>query len=253
MELDKGSLPDPESFTAFISSRCRGYLLSDDEADTPQSGYRTYGHNCYSSGEALNSECNLVSAWPHMLAWLDMLYKDRDYAEQVMVMENDMDENMHQAMDGLAVQTDERVEEQQEGVKEEGPKVVINEKDEKEESTANMKQEVVRGDEIKPDPKEDAKEDVKEESEVEVKQEENGEDDIQAIPKEDEKEENTVEVKQEVSEDDIKLIPKEEDVKFEDAKEKIYESDEGYSGDVEEMEPSIMEEGESALTPRVRR
>ncbi|KAJ5137441.1 hypothetical protein N7526_003674 [Penicillium atrosanguineum] len=105
VEIDVGTLVDPTSFTAFMSSRCRAYIVSQDEADTPQMGYRHHGCNCYSSGETENSEGIMLSAWPHMLAWLDILYNDRTYAEEVVVMGADMDDNMQQAMERLAYKT----------------------------------------------------------------------------------------------------------------------------------------------------
>lgn len=96
-----GSLANPDSFTAFVSSRCIAYVLSPDELGKLQIGYRSHGCNCYSSGETLNSECILPRAWPHMLSWLDKVYRDRGYAEQVVVMGTDMDDEMRQAMEGL--------------------------------------------------------------------------------------------------------------------------------------------------------
>jgi hypothetical protein len=44
-----------------------------------------------------------------MLAWLDMLYKDPDYAEKVVFRGADMDEKLQQAMKGLACKTGEEV------------------------------------------------------------------------------------------------------------------------------------------------
>jgi hypothetical protein len=48
----------------------------------------------------------MAHAWPDMLAWLDMLYKDPDYAEQVMVRAEDMDEETRQALENMAVTDD---------------------------------------------------------------------------------------------------------------------------------------------------
>ncbi|KAJ5574192.1 uncharacterized protein N7459_008619 [Penicillium hispanicum] len=106
-DLDMGTLADPRSFTSFVSSRCRGYVLSEAPVGTHQSGYRTHGCNCYSSGEALNSECIIVRAWPDMLKWLDMLYKDPEYAEHVMIHADDMDEEMRKDLDDQVVSSDE--------------------------------------------------------------------------------------------------------------------------------------------------
>lgn len=85
------TLADPESFPAFVSSRCIAYVLSTDELGTFQSGYGNHGCNCYSAGEALNIECILPSAWWHMLSWLDKVHKDPEYAEQIMLMDADVE------------------------------------------------------------------------------------------------------------------------------------------------------------------
>jgi hypothetical protein len=100
------TLTDPQSFTAFLASRGRAYVVSSDELGKFQSGFRNHGCNCYASGEELNSECIMAHAWPDMLAWLDMLYKDPDYAEQVMVRAEDMDEETRQALENMAVTDD---------------------------------------------------------------------------------------------------------------------------------------------------
>jgi hypothetical protein len=90
------SLPNPESFATFVSSRCIAYVLSLDELGMLQAGYGSHGCNCYSAGESLNNECILPSAWPHMLAWLDKVYKDPEYVEQIMIPSTDVDdENSH--------------------------------------------------------------------------------------------------------------------------------------------------------------
>jgi len=104
VELDMGKLADPTSFTAFMSSRCRAYVVSHDAADKPQVGYHHHGCNCYSSGEAQHSEGILPNAWPRMLAWLDVLYKDRAYVEK-MVKGTDMNEELQQTMEELTLQT----------------------------------------------------------------------------------------------------------------------------------------------------
>ncbi|KAJ6131598.1 hypothetical protein N7523_001304 [Penicillium sp. IBT 18751x] len=116
-EIDVGKLADPNSFTAFMSSRCRAYVVSQDEADKPQVGYHHHGCNCYSSGETEDSEGILLSAWPLVLAWLDILYKDDSYAE-VVVMGTNMDEELQQAMGGLTCQTMDRAEPKIDSVRE---------------------------------------------------------------------------------------------------------------------------------------
>lgn len=100
------TLTDPQSFTAFLASRGRAYVVSSDEVGKFQSGYRKHGCNCYASGEKLNSECIMAHAWPDMLAWFDMIYKDPDYAEQVMIRAEDMDEESRQALENMAVTDD---------------------------------------------------------------------------------------------------------------------------------------------------
>lgn len=102
IDLDMAKLADPTSFTAFMSSRCRAYIVSQDEADMPQIGYCHHGCKCYSSGETQNPEGILSRAWPHMLAWLDILYRDRSYAEEIVVMGADMDEEVQRAKEGLS-------------------------------------------------------------------------------------------------------------------------------------------------------
>ncbi|KAJ5212135.1 uncharacterized protein N7498_003781 [Penicillium cinerascens] len=101
IDLNMAKLADSTSFPAFMSSRCRAYIVSQDEADKPQIGYRHHGCKCYSSGETQNSEGILPRAWPHMLAWLDILYRDRGYAE-VEVMGADVDEVLQRAKEGLS-------------------------------------------------------------------------------------------------------------------------------------------------------
>jgi hypothetical protein len=104
--LDVSTLTDPQSFTAFIASRSRAYVVSSDEIGKFQSGYRDHGCNCYASGEELNSECIMARAWPDILAWLDMLYKNPDYAEQVMITTEDVNEETRQALENMTVTDD---------------------------------------------------------------------------------------------------------------------------------------------------
>jgi hypothetical protein len=88
-DLEEDDLTNPASFAAFVSSRCRGYVLSDKLVGDRVTGYRDHGCNCYSSGEALNAECIMPMAWRHMLDWLDLAHADRNYAEQVMILASD--------------------------------------------------------------------------------------------------------------------------------------------------------------------
>ncbi|KAE8147547.1 Arb2 domain-containing protein [Aspergillus avenaceus] len=75
---DKSS---PSSFAAFLSSRCRAYVLSDQEDGLPVSGSVEYGCNCYASGESLNIEGIMSKAWVHMLEWLDRAHADPNLFE----------------------------------------------------------------------------------------------------------------------------------------------------------------------------
>lgn len=109
VDLDMSTLTDPQSFTAFLASRGRAYVLSSDKTGKFQSGYRDHGCNCYASGEELNVECIMPHAWRDMLAWLDMLYQNPDYAEQVMIRAEDMDEETREALENMTVPDEEDV------------------------------------------------------------------------------------------------------------------------------------------------
>ncbi|KAJ5667065.1 hypothetical protein N7507_002929 [Penicillium longicatenatum] len=98
-DIDMETLTDPSSFTSFLASRCRAYLLSSTPLGSRMAGYRLYGCNCYSSGEGLNIECIIPASWRDMLKWLDMLAKNPDYSEHVMLRAEDMDEEMCRALD----------------------------------------------------------------------------------------------------------------------------------------------------------
>lgn len=177
IELDMGSLAEPESFTAFVSSRCIAYVLSPDELGQLQVEYRNHGCNCYSSGEALSSECILPSGWPHMLSWLDKVHKDPEYAEQVIVMGSDMDDEMRQAMEGLKMPVEE--DDHQQGRKGAESSIAVKEEpkaDDVMEGAGAFIKEAVKQEEIEKDIKpavmEDAEvrmEDIDEEVKEEVK------------------------------------------------------------------------------------
>ncbi|KAL3442068.1 Arb2 domain-containing protein [Aspergillus insuetus] len=77
-----GQPGEADSFAAFIASRCRAYLLSNEPLGLPLFDTPDHGCNCYSSGEGLNVECIMPKAWPHMLKWLDHAYADPDYCEE---------------------------------------------------------------------------------------------------------------------------------------------------------------------------
>lgn len=106
-DIDMSTLTDPKSFTAFLSARCRGYVISDEELGTRHPGYRSHGCNCYSSGESCYTECILSSAWHDMLHWLDMIYEDPAYEEQIMVIGRDLDEKVQEDMEKLNMASDD--------------------------------------------------------------------------------------------------------------------------------------------------
>lgn len=83
--------------------------MSSDEVGKFQSGYREHGCNCYASGEELNAECIMPHAWRDMLAWLDMLYLNPDYAEQVVIRAEDMDEETRDALENMTAPEEEDV------------------------------------------------------------------------------------------------------------------------------------------------
>lgn len=103
-DLDMDKLADKDSFTAFLSSRGRAYILSSDPIGTLQPGYRTYGCNCYASGEPFNFDSIMPSAWIDMLVWLDKLQEDPYYAENVTILADDMDEETLEKLKDMTVE-----------------------------------------------------------------------------------------------------------------------------------------------------
>ncbi|KAL4785920.1 Arb2 domain-containing protein [Aspergillus varians] len=77
----------PNSFAAFVSSRCRAYLLSGEPLGIPLSETQERGCNCYASGEDLNAECIMPKAWPDMLNWLNLAYNNPDYCEEQLAVQ----------------------------------------------------------------------------------------------------------------------------------------------------------------------
>jgi hypothetical protein len=80
-DREENGMRDPSSFSSFVSSRCRAYVLSDQPLGVPVPGFREHGCNCYSSGESLHIECIMPRAWGHMLEWLAMAHDDQGYGE----------------------------------------------------------------------------------------------------------------------------------------------------------------------------
>ncbi|RAK77185.1 uncharacterized protein BO72DRAFT_468754 [Aspergillus fijiensis CBS 313.89] len=92
-DYENAALVDPTSFAAFVASRCRGYLLSDQPLGVPVEAMLDSGCNCYASGEALNSECIMPKAWRHALRWLKQAFADPAYGEaRLEIMHVDGDE-----------------------------------------------------------------------------------------------------------------------------------------------------------------
>ncbi|PYI07261.1 hypothetical protein BO78DRAFT_429075 [Aspergillus sclerotiicarbonarius CBS 121057] len=77
---------DPSSFAAFISSRCRGYMISNQPVGLPVASSHDHGCNCYSSGEALNIECIMPQAWKNMVEWLDQTFADPNHCEARLII-----------------------------------------------------------------------------------------------------------------------------------------------------------------------
>ncbi|OOQ83095.1 Arb2 domain-containing protein [Penicillium brasilianum] len=109
VDLDMSTLTDPKPFTTFLASRGRAYVISSDEVGKFQARYRDHGCNCYASGEEFNAECIMPHAWRDMLAWLNVLYLNPDYAEQVMVRSEDVDEKTREAVENMTVEDEESV------------------------------------------------------------------------------------------------------------------------------------------------
>jgi hypothetical protein len=84
IDIDKA----PGSFAGFLTARCRAYLLSDKPLEWPVPGTLEYGCNTHSSGEAVNHEDSVVSAWQNMLLWLKELNDDPSHEEVEFVIED---------------------------------------------------------------------------------------------------------------------------------------------------------------------
>lgn len=61
--------------------RARAYLLSPHPLDTPLSGREDFGCNCYSSGEAVHTECIMPRAHRSMLAFFQLVNDVPGYQE----------------------------------------------------------------------------------------------------------------------------------------------------------------------------
>ncbi|KAB8261175.1 Arb2 domain-containing protein [Aspergillus pseudonomiae] len=89
------------SFLAFISSRCRAYVISDELQGCLVPGARRHGCNCYSSGERQHVECIMPRAWKHMLEWLNRAHADPTmYEAQLKLKEMDGSESETVGLNG---------------------------------------------------------------------------------------------------------------------------------------------------------
>lgn len=61
--------------------RARAYLISSDPLGTPLSGCARFGCNCYSSGEAVNTECIMPTAYRSMLGFFQLVADVPGYQE----------------------------------------------------------------------------------------------------------------------------------------------------------------------------
>ncbi|KAE8390225.1 hypothetical protein ETB97_005554 [Aspergillus alliaceus] len=74
------------SFLAFVSSRCRAYVISDEPQGFLVPGARRHGCNCYSSGERQHIECIMPRAWEHILEWLNLAHANQTMYEAQLEM-----------------------------------------------------------------------------------------------------------------------------------------------------------------------
>lgn len=61
--------------------RARAYLLSPHPLETPLSGREHFGCNCYSSGEAVHTECIMPRAYRSMLGFFRLVADVPGYQE----------------------------------------------------------------------------------------------------------------------------------------------------------------------------
>lgn len=75
-----GEVHDAE-FAKFWGKRARVYLLSPHPLETPLSGREHFGCNCYSSGEAIHTECIMPRAYRSMLGFFRLVADVPGYQE----------------------------------------------------------------------------------------------------------------------------------------------------------------------------
>ena len=61
--------------------RARAYLISSDPLGIPLPGRDWFGCNCYSSGEAVNTECIMPTAYRSMLGFFQLVADVPGYQE----------------------------------------------------------------------------------------------------------------------------------------------------------------------------
>ncbi|QKX56531.1 uncharacterized protein TRUGW13939_03636 [Talaromyces rugulosus] len=92
-EIDMDVGLEMGSFSRFLSTRCRAYILSPHPAEWPVPGTLDYGCNTFSSGEPVHSEASIVSCWRSMLQWLDKLHADPSYEEVELIIAEEEDDD----------------------------------------------------------------------------------------------------------------------------------------------------------------
>jgi hypothetical protein len=81
------------TFSRFLSTRCRAYILSPHPVEWPVPGTLQYGCNTFSSGEPVYAETSIVSCWKNMLPWLDKLHADPSYEEVELIIAEEQDDD----------------------------------------------------------------------------------------------------------------------------------------------------------------
>jgi hypothetical protein len=74
--------PTSPSFSQFISTRCRSYVVHEANRGTLVEGRADHGCNVYASGEHQYVECIMVRAGEEMLKWLGRLSAGVEGAEE---------------------------------------------------------------------------------------------------------------------------------------------------------------------------
>ncbi len=83
-----------------MSTRCRGYAVSEAPLGTLVEGRAEYGCNIYASGEHHYVECIMIKAWKDMLDWFGKLSREEDGAEEKWEMPEPRMGKEHGEMEG---------------------------------------------------------------------------------------------------------------------------------------------------------